>query len=271
MADNTNIEWADASWSPVTGCTPISEGCQNCYAKRMAQRLRGRFGYPKDDPFKVTFHPDRLEQPLKWKKPRKVFVCSMGDLFHDDVPAYTYTGNQVTANHIFATAHKCPQHTFLILTKRPKNMKSFCMWWHNGQKGHITPNIWLGVTAENQKQLNRRWPILAQTRAAKKFISGEPLLEPIDFHLGDLQSDVIWRRAFGASTYGNRILPDWGIIGCESGPKRRFAKLSWFRNVRDQFKGAGIPLFIKQIEINGKVSHDMSEWPEDLRIRQYPE
>ena len=122
MADNTKIEWAEASWSPITGCTPISEGCQNCYAKRMATRLKGRFGYPKDDPFRVTFHPDRLYEPLKWKKPRTIFVCSMGDLFHESVTEWQWI-------EIFDVMRRCITngggvgHKFLILTKRPWTMK----------------------------------------------------------------------------------------------------------------------------------------------------
>ncbi|MEW6044989.1 MAG: DUF5131 family protein [Bacillota bacterium] len=114
----TKIEWATDVWNPVTGCTPVSEGCANCYAKRMAHRLRGRFGYPADDPFRVTLHPERLEEPMRWKKPRRVFTGSMTDLFHEEVP-------DDFLDHIFAVMALCPQHTFLLLTKRPERMRSY--------------------------------------------------------------------------------------------------------------------------------------------------
>jgi protein gp37 len=113
---NTKIEWCDETWNPITGCTPISEACEHCYAKRMANRLRGRFGYPKDEPFRITLHPDRLDQPLRWKKPRMIFVCSMGDLFHEDIPAKSI----IDCLSIMAEAW---HHTFLILTKRPERAK----------------------------------------------------------------------------------------------------------------------------------------------------
>ena len=114
----TNIEWTDEVWNPVTGCTPVSDGCMNCYAKRMSKRHKGRFGYPADDPFRVTPHPDRLDQPLKWKKPRKVFVCSMGDLFHDDV-------SDEYLDQVFSRILQANHHTFFILTKRPKRMNEY--------------------------------------------------------------------------------------------------------------------------------------------------
>jgi len=116
----TKIEWADMVWNPITGCSRAgSPGCDHCYAKRMAYRLKGRYGYPKDDPFKVTFHPDRLDEPFHWKKPRRVFVCSMGDLFHEDV-------ERQWVDRIFAVVSLCQQHTFQVLTKRPERMRDYC-------------------------------------------------------------------------------------------------------------------------------------------------
>src|SRR5690606_21334656 len=135
----TRIEWADAVWNPITGCTPISEGCENCYARRMAKRLRGRYGYPKDDPFKVTLHPDKLSEPLKWKKPRRIFVCSMGDLFHEDVP-FDYITKVFDVMCAWRWPNKeaerlgdeslleDPGHTFMILTKRPERVDEW-LWW----------------------------------------------------------------------------------------------------------------------------------------------
>lgn len=109
----TKIEWCDTVWNPVTGCTPISEGCQNCYAARFAKRLAGRFGYPADDPFRVTLHPERLNEPLRWKITRRAFVCSMGDLFHDDVP-------EDFINKVFTVMLATKEHTYILLTKRPQ-------------------------------------------------------------------------------------------------------------------------------------------------------
>ena len=125
--NKTKIEWAEATWNPITGCSKMSEGCKNCYAERMAKRLAGRYGYPKDEPFGVTFHPDRLEQPMRWRKPRRIFVCSMSDLFHKDVP-FKYIAD------VFQCIADCSQHIFLILTKRPERMKLFFDEWWNPDK-----------------------------------------------------------------------------------------------------------------------------------------
>jgi len=180
---STKIEWPDYSWNPVTGCTPVSPGCKNCYAKRMTNRLRGRFGYPKDDPFKVTLREDRLEEPLHWKKPRRVFVCSMGDLFHKDVP-------DEFIDRILAVIALCPQHTFLGLTKRADRQLRYIADEPVSSVGDAAkdilgepvtagdwplPNLWLGVSVEDPGQYERvYW--LKQTPAAVRFLSLEPML-----------------------------------------------------------------------------------------------
>lgn len=179
----TKIEWADVVWNPITGCTPISEGCQNCYARRIAYRLKGRFGYPENDPFRVTFHGERLEEPLKWKKSRRIFVCSMGDLFHENIPFEWI-------NDIFGIIMMVPQHVFMLLTKRPER----ALEYHQYSEYEFTDgsgkletsnwewpvNIWLGVTAENQKRADERIPVLLQIPASERFVSIEPMLGPID-------------------------------------------------------------------------------------------
>lgn len=134
----TKIEWATDSWNPITGCTPISEGCVNCYARRMAYRLKGRFGYPADDPFKVTFHPDKLDQPFRWRKPRRIFVCSMGDLFHSDVETEW-------RDSVLRTIALSSRHTFMVLTKRPGQMLEY---FHDlstvdGAHGSSIPTMYL--------------------------------------------------------------------------------------------------------------------------------
>jgi protein gp37 len=239
MASNSKIEWCEATWSPITGCSPVSEGCQNCYAKRMATRLKGRCGYPADDPFKVTFHPDRLDQPLRWKKPKRIFVCSMGDLFHEDIDTEWIM-------RIFGRIYKLPQHTFILLTKRPENALSFCRECGLMPSNMPSPccstpsgvewpqNAWLGVTAENQQRADERIPILLQIPAAKRFVSVEPMLGPIDFE-PDYES---------ACRFGQEI--HWVICGGETGPGARPMQSNWARSLRDQCKGAGVPFFFKK-------------------------
>ena len=161
----TKIEWCDSVWNPVTGCTPISEGCNHCYAKRMANRLRERYGYPADDPFRVTFHTFRLGEPERMKKPRRIFVCSMSDIFHKDV-------SDDYLDCIFSVITKCSHHTFMVLTKRPNRMLDYISDWP-----HPMSNLWLGVTAENQARADERIPILLQIPAAVRFVSVEPMLE----------------------------------------------------------------------------------------------
>jgi protein gp37 len=191
----TKIEWATKVWNPVTGCTKVSPGCQNCYAERMAKRLAGRCGYLKEEPFKVTVHPERLEEPLNWKKPQRIFVCSMGDLFHDDVPD-EFIGEVFNT---MVNAQWILGHRFLVLTKRPERMKRVIeeigdiiteqrkpKKMPDGTTRHTMTfsfplqNIWLGVTAENQEKADERIPILLQIPAAKRFVSVEPMLGPVD-------------------------------------------------------------------------------------------
>ena len=236
----TRIEWVarpgttPESWNPITGCTKVSQGCRNCYAERMARRLAGRFGYPEvPHHFDVTLHPDKLDDPLHWRKPRTVFVCSMSDLFHEDVPD----------EFIWRVIEKCyeaEQHTFQILTKRPQralDILTRSAWWNND-----TPqNIWLGVTAENQKQADLRIPILLQIPAAVRFVSCEPLLGSVDLWpcLDPQHFEPI---------YYDRSNPtlDWVIVGGESGPGARPMHPQWARDIRDQCQAAGVPFFMKQ-------------------------
>jgi len=235
MAD-TKIQWATKVWNPVTGCTPISTGCQNCYAKRMANRLRGRYGYPEDEPFRVTIHPEKLDEPLKWRKPQRIFVNSMSDLFHHYVP-----DNFIC--DIFARMKFAKQHTFLILTKRPEIMRDFFKAWDS--KNWPLPNVWLGVTAENQEMADLRIPILLQIPAAIRFVSIEPMLGPID-----LSQWFPW-DSFRKSLPGWKRNPDykqglhWIICGGESGPKVRPMHPDWVRSIRDQCQTADVPFFFK--------------------------
>ena len=218
MSDQTKIEWADATWNPITGCTPISIGCCNCYAERMVRR------FPKVYPngFDVTIHIDRFDQPRRWRKPRRIFVCSMGDLFHDDVPAGDI-------GRVFDVMRECSQHTFMVLTKRPVRMNAFTSYWPG--------NLWAGVTVETEAHL-WRFDCLSRTGYPLRFVSCEPLLGPIP---------QIFPR------HGGRQGPDWVIVGCESGPKRRPMVVEWARGIQRQCAEAHVPFFLKQMAVDDQV------------------
>lgn len=243
----TKIEWAERVWNPVTGCTKISPACANCYAERMAKRLAGRCGYPAEEPFKVTLQYDKLSDPDKWKKPARIFVCSMADLFHNDVPVHFLEA-------VFNIMLQSDRHTFLLLTKRPERMK----WFIDGfETRKNTPwpagNIWLGVTAENQEQADKRIPLLLQTPAAVRFVSVEPMLGPVDLtNIKDKDGDtfnVLDRCAYATATDGEyHDIPnglDWVICGGENGPGARPMHPDWARSLRDQCQAAGVPFFFK--------------------------
>ncbi|WKV08178.1 phage Gp37/Gp68 family protein [Thermoanaerobacterium thermosaccharolyticum] len=288
--NKTKIEWTDTVWNPVTGCTPISEGCQNCYANRIANRLKGRCGYPADEPFKVTLHPERLNEPLQWRKPQRIFVCSMGDLFHEDVHPYDIM-------RIFNVMAKAKHHTFLVLTKRPERMLEVYKRLRPGNtipgpyfsitgKGEgwagypptLPDNIWLGVTAENQQRADERIPILLQIPAAVHFVSVEPMLGPvkIDHYFPEYDyrpTYKYWQAAFPEQ--GNKpilVCPgiDWVICGGESGLGARPMHPDWARDLRDQCQKARIPFFFKSwgeykplpFRSTGDGLHTLQEYPE---------
>jgi protein gp37 len=247
----TKIEWTDAVWNPVTGCTKVSEGCKNCYAERMSKRLAGRCGYPKDNPFKVTLHPEKLDEPLKWKKPRKIFVNSMSDLFHDDVPFEFIRA-------VWARMATIRQHTYMVLTKRPKRMLEFFEWMdkQDWRVETLRDHIWLGVSAENQATADERIPFLLEAPVGVRFVSAEPLLGPINITNIDAEKaghdEMYFINALtGKHTdmgrpckYLNKL--DWVIVGGESGPGARPMHPDWVRSMRDQCQAANVPFFFKQ-------------------------
>lgn len=216
MGLNSKIEWTESTWNPITGCTKVSAGCAHCYGERIAPRIGVDFS-------KIKLYPERLEQPHHWYKPKKIFVCSMSDLFHEDVP------NEFIIE-IFLVMANCERHIFQILTKRPERMKAFISTFSMME----FQNIWLGVSCENQLTVDERIPILLQTPAAIRFVSIEPMLLPVD--LSDYISDL-----------------DWIIVGCESGPNRRSMEINWVRNIKNQCLKAGVPFFFKQAMIDGKL------------------
>lgn len=257
----SKIEWTDTTWNPVTGCDKVSPGCDHCYAESIARRFAGTASFP--DGFAVTLHPERLGAPLRWRKPRRVFVNSMSDLFHDQIP------DDYIA-HVFAVMARTPQHTYQVLTKRHGRMRSLLssdrfrrrmydfltfehyQWINNNRLTHPLPNVWLGVSVENQTWANVRIPALSDTPAAVRFLSCEPLLGPLD--LTEFPD------------------PDWVIVGGESGPGARPMDLAWVRDIRDQCADSRTPLFVKQLgSANGPhKGGDIDTWPPDLRIRQWP-
>ena len=274
----TRIEWVTnpdgtkgETWNPVSGCTKVSAGCKNCYAERMAKRLAGRCGYPEaPHQFDVTLHPDRLEQPLHWRKPRTVFVCSMSDLFHEDVP-FDYV------DEIFGIMAEAPQHGFQLLTKRPERAISYISDANlsaTNVETHLVwplPNVWLGVTAENQATADERIPLLLETPAAVRFVSCEPLLGPVRFDYEDWDRTAeymepkTYLRSYTIDN-GARRMPgiDWVIVGAETGPGARPMHPDWARDIRDQCQEAGVPFFFKKMSGRQPI-------PDDLQIREMPE
>ena len=213
--DTKSGKWWDRTWNPVTGCSAVSEGCERCWAARFAKRLAGRYGYPKGEPFKVTYHRERLEELRHWKKPQRVFVASMSDLFHDEVPIDWHSS-------IFAAMGACPRHTFLILTKRPKRMRKVF-----DQFFDCPSNCWLGVTAENQARYDERWPILSEIPAAVKFVSVEPMLGPVRIRMFESR-------------------PDWVIAAPETGPGARRCEPEWIDDLAEECGRMKVPFFDKR-------------------------
>jgi protein gp37 len=212
MAQSTSIEWTEATWNPVTGCTKISAGCKHCYAERMAKRLQA-MGVPQyRDGFKLTLQPGALEMPLRWKKPRTIFVNSMSDLFHKLVPL-DYI------QQVFAIMNRCPQHQFQVLTKRPDRVVQLAgrLEW--------TPNIWMGTSVEDDRVIHRM-EALKQIPAAIRFLSLEPLLGP----LPNLPLERI----------------HWVIVGGESGPGARPMEEAWVVDIQRQCEVYDMPFFFKQ-------------------------
>lgn len=298
MSAGTGIEWTEATWNPVTGCTHVSSGCDHCYAVTMTHRLEtmGQARYTGltvlngkgDRHFNgvVRCHEDALKIPLHWRKPRRIFVNSMSDLFHRDVP-FEFI------DRVFAVMALTPQHTYQILTKRPERMAEYLqserpygevagkillgnrcfvelteytkLGWKHGQFPWPIPGVWLGTSIEDQRAADERIPHLLKCPAAVRFISAEPLLGPVDLAEISLGSSEFkpaadaaaeWRdiktvnfklnALRGARKTGIPKL-DWVIVGGESGPGARPCDVKWIRSIRDQCQAAGVPCFVKQL------------------------
>jgi len=279
MADGTKIEWTDATWNVVNGCSVVSPGCTNCYAMRLAgTRMRhhpSRAGLTRDTKAgpvwngEVRFNDKVLLDPLRWRRPRRIFVCAHGDLFHEAVP-------DEWIDRVFAVMALAPQHVFQVLTKRPERMRAY--FTHDGGFGrwgfieqqarklakvpdHRTlatfggsnlPHVWLGVSIEDQARADERIPLLLATPAAVRWLSCEPLLGPVD--LAKLRPDGINFTLDALTGRGEHLLGyrgqtgkiDWVVAGGESGPGARPMHPAWARSLRDQCAAAGVPFLFKQ-------------------------
>lgn len=241
MGDKTGIEWTDATWNPVSGCTKVSQGCKNCYAERDWKRLVHLPAYQGRAFTDVACHPDRLDQPIRWKKPRRIFVNSMSDLFHPDVP-FDFI------ERVFETMTAAHQHTFQILTKRPERMREFMC-----DMSVILPNVWLGVSVEDQAAADERIPLLLDTPAVVRWVSMEPLLGPValtrietKFFAGKLDAlRGLFKWDQGEVTREPTSL-DWVVVGGESGPNARPMNHNWVSSIRNQCVGACVPFLFKQ-------------------------
>jgi protein gp37 len=329
MGDKTNIAWTSSTWNPLRGCTRVSEGCRFCYAESVAARFSGP-GLPYEGLARSTPNGARwtgelrlvekhLEDPLRWRKPRRIFVNSMSDLFHENVP-------DEWIDRIFAVMALAPEHTFQVLTKRPERMRAWAARsnWSTtvlctevyktgggtldadpgGSLGWPLPNVWLGVSTEDQKTADERIPILLDTPAAVRFVSAEPLLGPVLFD----ESPRYWLGSASQSR-GMHDGLDWIIAGGESGPNARPCDVAWIRSIVEQCRAAGTACFTKQLGahivdrndagfdgasprewpestetnesaswqgaplrvfLNDRKGGDPGEWPEDLRVQEFP-
>ncbi len=212
MSGQLGIEWTETTWNPVTGCTKISAGCKHCYAERMALRLKAMGNARYRDGFKVTLHKNLLDAPRRWRSPRIIFVNSMSDLFHEDVPTEFI-------QRVFRTMNECPQHTFQILTKRSERLKTLA------DKLHWTPNVWMGVSIENDRVYHRIHD-LGEAPSSVRFLSCEPLIGPTK----NLPLEGIY----------------WVIVGGESGTGARPMREAWVQSIKGQCQDAEVAFFFKQ-------------------------
>ena len=241
MPDKTAIEWTNATWNPVTGCTKISAGCDRCYAERIAERFRGVAGHPFESGFDLTLRPERLRQPLAWRRPRMIFVNSMSDLFHKKVP-------REFVDAVFETMERADRHVFQVLTKRSSRMRDYV----NARYRLAPPpaHVWLGVSVEDGAKLSRVRH-LRDTAAEVRFLSLEPLIGPVD----------------GLDLAGIH----WVIVGGESGPGARPMDSEWAVRIRDRCLALGVPFFFKQwggatAKAGGRLleGREWNEWPHTL-------
>jgi protein gp37 len=273
VSQATAIEWTDATWNPVHGCSKVSPGCAHCYAETLSRRYKQTPApwTPANASENVILKPHKLAEPLRWREPRRVFVNSMSDLFHELVPDdYIWS--------VFGIMRNAPQHTFQVLTKRPERMREFLRDWHPA------PNVWLGVSIENRRFVHRA-DLLRQTPAAVRFISAEPLLGPLVYDApeawlsGDDGYEAGWSDRNPDMPPLDLTAIDWLIVGGESGPGHRRLDLEWVRDLRDACMATrpwwgetgppGTAFFVKQLG-GARPGTKLEDLPSDLRIREFP-
>lgn len=296
----TSIEWTDRVWNPTTGCTQVSDGCDRCYAQTVSHRFAGTKAFPNG--FEVTLHPERVEDPLYWRKPARVFVNSMSDLFHAQIP-------DAFLHQVFNVMERATDHQFQILTKRPGRMKAFITAREAAKAryaaqfddcptpqmrdspaarqaryraAHPPANIWLGISLEDQKTADLRIPLLLQTPAALRFVSAEPLLESVDLteYLAPpcpcCQGETHPEEACGACDdagcdNGFTSPLHWVIAGGESGAGARAMDPLWATDLVLECRQQRVPVFVKQLGSHvGRQHKDIDQFPPALRIRQFP-
>ena len=282
--DRSKIEWTEATWNPVRGCSRISDGCRNCYAERVASRFAGTApfaGFAASTPSgprwtgKVELIENMLDQPIRWRRPRLIFVNSMSDIFHESLP-------DAAIRKVFSVMLAARHHFYQVLTKRAGRMASLLAgadWWA-GTEPEMRKHIWLGVSVEDQAAADHRIPALMRTPAALRFVSAEPLLEEIRIRTW-VPALEIERETRGP---GDTFV-DWVIVGGESGPGARRFDIQWARTLIADCRMARVPIFVKQlgsrpvVQIDGsefpicnqhRKSGEPSEWAEDLRVRELP-
>ena len=310
MGDRSGIEWTEATWNPLRGCSRVSEGCRNCYAEAVASRFSGEGmpyeGLAKNGKWtgKIRVVEEALERPLRWRRPRRIFVNSMSDLFHEKV-------DEQWIRNIFSVMEAAQRHTFQILTKRPQRMlawvSEFDKWLRYAGSVSFAEklsNVWLGVSVEDQATAEERIPVLLKTPAALRWVSYEPALGPVDFKP--------WVHPFagtdeepceGPCCETPRGLLHWIVVGGESGPRARPFNVQWARAVVECCRAAWTPVFVKQLgsrpgfrledeeargnrmpsfhhfdapsglhikAMDDRKGGDPAEWPEELRVREWP-
>lgn len=270
--DRTSIAWTDATWSPVRGCSRVSLGCDSCYAMKMAHRFSGK-GQPYEGLTRIgkrgvdwagfaRLVPEQLGVPLRWKKPRRIFVNSMSDLFHESL-------EDADILRVFDVMRQCQQHTFQVLTKRASRMRKWFSWvqampgWPlPGNRVGVwpLPNVWLGVSAEDQQRADERIPHLLATPAAVRFVSVEPQIGPVDLALAR-STPALDATGYCLVDWPHAPHIDWVIVGSESGARARPFQWLWAESLRDQCAAAGVAFFMKQgPDAKGKTSDDPNEW-----------
>lgn len=275
MAHKSNIEWTEATWNPWHGCHKVSQGCKNCYMFRD----KARYG---QDPNVVVRSKTKFYDPVKWSEPRTIFTCSWSDFFIEEADPWR--------DEAFAIMALTPQHTYQVLTKRPDRMCEYLnnpdtigriqshypdikkrtgpkIWHLFANDPWPKSNIWLGVSVEDQKTAEERIPLLLETPAALRWLSMEPLLGPVEVD-GVLQCGSCLDRSVHWCV--DPVI-DWVVVGTESGPDRRPMADKWAADIVDQCRKATVPVFVKQIELDGKVVKEIAEFPDELRFREFPE